>query len=261
MGLRICVLASGSSGNCIYVGTDTTRLLIDAGLSCRQIECRLGDLGVALADLSGVCVTHEHSDHTSALGLLQRRHGTPLFANAGTVEAIEGGTNGGDLAWNVFTTGQPFLVGDCIVTPFSVPHDSYNPVGFVVRSGELQVGIVTDAGMGTTLMRERLRGSQVIVVESNHDEQMLKDARRPWSLKQRIAGRQGHLSNRQAADLAADLVDGRMRAVFLCHLSSDCNRPDLATGAVQEALSRTEYAAVDIQLTYADKPSKVIDLA
>lgn len=261
MTLRVCVLASGSSGNCIYVASGSTRLLIDAGLSCRQIQSRLEEMEVQLDSLSGVCVTHEHSDHTSALSVLHRREAVPIYGNAGTIEALKGGTRYSDLKWNVFTTGQPFLIGDCIVTPFSVPHDSYDPVGFVVRSGDAQVGIVTDAGMGTVLMRERMKGSNVIVVEANHDEQMLRDAKRPWSLKQRIAGRQGHLSNQQAADLVADIAGPGTSTVFLCHLSSDCNRPKLAMRTVSEALQRGGHTGIEVKLTYADQISEVIDIA
>lgn len=257
MSLQLCVLASGSSGNCIYVGSASTRLLIDAGLSCRQIEKRLADIDVSLASISGVCVTHEHSDHTGALRVLQRRFSTPLYANRGTVEAI-GNSAGEDLAWKIFTTGQPFLVGDCIVTPFSVPHDSYDPVGFIVRCGEVQVGIVTDAGIGTALMQERLRNSDIIVIEANHDEDLLRDAKRPWSLKQRIAGRQGHLSNAQAAALLCGTVGANTHTVFLCHLSADCNEPATAIRSIERSLRDNGHARIKVAMTYADRATDLI---
>ena len=191
MGLKLCVLASGSSGNCIYVGSEATGILIDAGLSCRETLRRLEDAGVDASGIRAICLTHEHSDHRSGLATLQRRLGVPLYANRGTADAIEQDGGKDALAWNIFATGSPFPIGDLILEPFSVPHDSYEPVGFTVSAGGARVGIVTDMGVVTGLVRQRLMNCQLVVIEANHDEDMLKGADRPWSLKQRIMGRQG----------------------------------------------------------------------
>ena len=257
MALSLCVLASGSSGNCIYVASSRTRILIDAGLSGKETARRLDHIGISADSVHAVCVTHEHDDHRASLGVLQRRHGVNLYANNGTIEAMRHVAKLQQLEWNVFTTGVPFEVGDFSVEPFSVPHDSYDPVGFVLSCDGFSVGIVTDMGMPTELIRERLRRCQALVIEANHDEQMLRDAERPWSLKQRIAGRQGHLSNEQAAELVAGLAGDHLKVVFLAHLSSDCNRPDLARDTVCRALEKRGVGHVDVRLTYPERPTEL----
>ena len=261
MALKACVLASGSSGNCTYVGTENTRILVDAGLSCRQTGERLAALDEDLADVAAICVTHEHGDHTSGLGVIHRRFGVELFANAGTIESIEQTRQLQGMRWNVFTTGAPFDIGDLHVEPFSVPHDAYDPVGFVISSRDFRIGIVTDMGTVTELIRQRLRGCHVLVMESNHDEDMLRAARRPWSLKQRIAGRQGHLSNRQAGELIAELGGPHLNTVLLAHLSSDCNRPELAVTTVRRAAAAAGAETVRIEPTYAGRASAVVELS
>ena len=258
MTLTLCVLASGSSANSTYVATEDTRVLIDAGLSGKETVRRLAHVGADPAGIHAVCVTHEHQDHNVALGLLQRRFGVDLYANTGTVEAIESAGKRAGLEWQVFTTGVAFEIGSLTVEPFSVPHDSYDPVGFVLSSNESRVGIVTDMGMATGLIRERLRRCRAVVVEANHDEGMLRDAPRPWSLKQRIAGRQGHLSNAQAAELVESIAGPDLRYVFLAHLSSECNRPELAVQAVRQALDARGYGGVEVKVAHPDRPSDVV---
>ena len=259
--VRICVLGSGSSGNCTYVASAQTAILIDAGLSCKETGRRLELVGVHLADVKAVCVTHEHDDHTAALGVLHRRFGLTLFANSATASAIDQGCKAKSVAWNIFTTGYSFEVGDLKIDAFSVPHDSYDPVGFIVSCGDRRVGIVTDMGMVTGLIRERLKKCNAVVIEANHDEKLLKDAARPWSLKQRIAGRQGHLSNSQAAQLITDIAWPDLRTIFLAHLSAECNRPELAMTTAQEAVKKAGHGETTaVILTYPDKPSDMIAL-
>lgn len=260
MPLRVCVLASGSSGNCVYVGSEQTQILIDAGLSCREIGNRLGSIGVALSDLQAVCLTHEHEDHRTSLGVLQRRMGMALYANGGTVEALTRNGKLQDAQWTVFTTGTAFEIGDLELEPFSVPHDSYDPVGFVLSCGDVRVGMVTDMGVVTGLIRQRLSGCRMAIIESNHDKQLLQDADRPWPLKQRIAGRQGHLSNEQAGALAAEIAGPTLQHVLLAHLSADCNRPELALKTVRRALDAEGHAHVNVALTYPDRISDIIEL-
>jgi phosphoribosyl 1,2-cyclic phosphodiesterase len=257
MSLRVCVLASGSSGNCTYIGSDNTAILIDAGLSGKETERRLGDIGVSPESIRGICLSHEHNDHTSGLRVLHRRYEIPLFANAGTVEAVSRDPKLSELPWQVFTTGSSFTLGDLSVEPFSVAHDAYEPVGFVVRCGAARAGVVTDMGVVTTLVRERLKECQVVIVEANHDEDMLQSAERPWSLKQRIAGRQGHLSNRHAAEMLAAIAGPKLSHVFLAHLSADCNREDLAVQTTRETLGRTGNEHVKVSCAYPDRVSEI----
>jgi len=260
MSLRLCVLGSGSSGNCTYVASDHTHVLIDAGLSGREIAQRLESIGARLSDVTAVCVTHEHDDHISSLSMLQRKYGIALYANAGTIEAIRQSAKRGELRWNVFATGYAFSIGDLTMEPFSVPHDSYDPVGFVVSTDDTKTGVVTDMGMVTSLIRERLRHCQALVIESNHDEQLLKDARRPWPLKQRIAGRQGHLSNSQTGQLLSEVAGPHLAVVLLAHLSAECNRHDIALKSARQALTEAGYPNVAVKLTYPDKPSEDVRL-
>lgn len=257
MGLRTCILGSGSSGNCTYVASDSTAVLVDAGLSAREIERRLEQIGVRAAGIQGICVSHEHSDHTAGLRVLQSRHGMPIYANSATREAVCRDEKMQGLSWRVFETGQPFAVGDLSIEPFTVPHDAYDPVGFVVACGEARVGIVTDMGVPTSLVRERLRTCQAVVIEANHDEQMLKDAQRPWHLKQRISGRQGHLSNQVAAKMLCEIASPRLAQVFLAHLSEECNRQDLAYKTTSDTLIASGHAHVKVSLTFPDRISEV----
>lgn len=255
--MKVCVLASGSSGNCIFVGSAKTRILIDAGLSGRETTRRLALIDESLASIQGICLTHEHTDHIAGLSALHLRSGIPLFANAGTIDAVRRDESLGALKWQVFTTGAAFPIGDLTITPFSVSHDAYEPVGFIVATDRVRVGIVTDIGVRTQLVQERLRHCHALVIESNHDERLLADAKRPWHLKQRIAGRQGHLSNRHAAELIAEIACAELDHVFLSHLSLDCNRPELALKPAHEALVNKGFAHVRVCLTYADQISEI----
>ncbi|MBI2440145.1 MAG: MBL fold metallo-hydrolase [Lentisphaerae bacterium] len=255
--MKVCVLASGSSGNCIFAGSATTRILIDVGLTMRETARRLELIGETPAAIQGICLTHEHGDHTAGLATLHTQFGIPLYANAGTIEACRQDHTLGTLKWQVFTTGAAFVIGNLTVTPFSVSHDAYDPVGFIVEADSIRVGIVTDIGVSTHLVQQRLRGCRVLLIEANHDERLLADARRPWHLKQRIAGRQGHLSNRHAAELLAAVANADLQKVFLCHLSRDCNRPELALKLAGAALRQQGCDHVQVSLTYADKISAV----
>ena len=257
MSLRLCVLGSSSGGHAVYVASKRTGVLIDAGFSARELFRRLAMIGVASAEVSAVCVTHEHSDHTAGLSVLHRRHGLPLYANAGTIDGLVQLRADPRIRWNVFTTGAAFTVGDLALEPFSVPHDACDPVGFVVSHGGVSVGIATDMGMPTTLIRARLSACAAVVLESNHDIDMLHRSGRPWALIQRILGRQGHLSNEWALALLHDIAGPHLRHVFLAHLSQECNRGDTALTDARRALAQAGHDAVRISLTYPDRPSDV----
>ncbi len=255
--MKVCVLGSSSAGNCTYVASGRTAVLVDAGLSGRETGKRLAEIGVATDSISAICLTHEHGDHTSGLAALSRAGRISLYANSGTAEGMAAKPGAAPLPWNIFSNGSPFQVGDMVIEPFSVPHDAYDPVGFVIRCDEVRVGVVTDMGMVTGLIRERLRPCNVLVIESNHDERMLKDADRPWHLKQRIIGRQGHLSNDHAAELVSEIGGAHLRMVFLAHLSGDCNRPELALMAVTESLTKRGLTHVRVDVAPPDRVSSV----
>jgi phosphoribosyl 1,2-cyclic phosphodiesterase len=256
--MRICVLASGSSGNCTYVEGADGALLLDAGLSAKETIRRLELIGARLDRVQGICISHEHSDHTAGLSVLHRRYGIPIYANSGTIEGLTDDKIR-VLPWRIFVTGSFFSAGGFSVEPFSVPHDAYEPVGFVVKNELTQVGIVTDMGTSTTLIRERLRPCRALVVEANHDERLLQDAQRPWHLKQRILGRQGHLSNEHAAQLVAEIASLSLQRVFLAHISEECNRRDLALKTMQTTLQKAGHHHLQVSLTYADQVSEIWD--
>lgn len=257
MGITLCILGSGSAGNCILFGSAATRMLIDAGLSGRETVRRLEVIGVDPATLQAVCVTHEHGDHIAGLRALRTRFGLELYANSGTIDSIRTDDSARDLKWRVFATGFPFDIGDIRVEPFSVPHDACEPVGFILSAGGIRAGIVTDIGVVTHLVRERLRQCEVLVLESNHDEQLLRASPRPWQLKQRIAGRQGHLSNQTAADLIVEVAGERLTDVFLAHISAECNQPELALKTIRTVLCDKGLSRIRLRLTYPDRVSDV----
>jgi len=259
MSLKVCVFVSGSSGNCIYIASEQTAIFVDAGLSCRETLSRLESIGGHPEDIKAICITHEHDDHVSSLGPLFRRIGADLYANSGTIEGAERNDKHKGLPWKVFRTGEAFSVGDLKIEPFSVPHDAYDPVGFVISSGASRVGVVTDMGMPTELIRMKLRNCQVVVLESNHDEPLLKGSARPWALKQRISGWQGHLSNEQACQLLADIAGPQLKTVFLAHLSGECNKPELAVRTATAKLAMCGFPGVLVKLTYDDRASELAE--
>lgn len=232
-------------------------VLIDAGLSSRELVRRMELIGARPDMIRGICVSHEHSDHTVGLLRMQQGYGIPVFTNRGTSDALVRQSTFKELSCTIFETGRMFQIGAIAIEPFAVPHDAYEPVGFIVHAGSVRIGVVTDMGVVTSLIRERLKTCRVIVVESNHDEKLLRDARRPEFLKQRILGRQGHLSNRATAQLLADIAGPHLDSVYLAHLSEDCNRGDLALHEARISLERAGHPHVRVHLTYPDQISSV----
>jgi len=258
VGIQITVLGSGSGGNCALVETDKTALLVDAGLSCRQIRQRLAAVGHSLDNVAGILLTHEHSDHVSALAVLGKDRVISVFANRFTAEAVAHDT-GARPAWRLFETGRSFEVGDITVESFSVPHDAQDPVGFVIHNCNASVGFVTDLGHATRLVADRLRALDALVLESNHDVKMLQDnPDRPWATKQRILSRHGHLSNEDAATLAGEIATERLRHLVLAHLSRDCNRPELAHKTVAGKLHQVGTTHVQITVSSQHEPSATL---
>ncbi|HXJ58110.1 MAG TPA: MBL fold metallo-hydrolase [Verrucomicrobiae bacterium] len=260
MPARFTILASGSSGNCAYLETEDARLLIDAGLSARQIRHRLLGIGRTPENLSGILVTHEHTDHIQGLGVLASKLRIPIYCNRLTKQAIQL-QFGQPLDFRIFSTGGTFDIGDVLIETFTIPHDAYDPVGFLLRTPSGNIGFLTDLGHAPRLVIERVRPAHALVLEANHDVKLLQDdLRRPWSTKQRILSRHGHLSNEAAAQLAGQIVSAELRHLYLGHLSSDCNRPELAHAAVSTVLTRAGAQHVRIEAASPDTPCPTLAL-
>jgi phosphoribosyl 1,2-cyclic phosphodiesterase len=258
--VHLTILGSGSAGNCAYVETDETRILIDAGFSARQIRQRLASIGRAPENLSGILVTHEHSDHVHGIAILGEKLRIPIYCNRPTQEALVSQLDA-RLEWRLFNTGASFEVGDILVETFAIPHDAQDPVGFLLRTAAGNIGFLTDLGHVTRLVVERVRTANVLVLEANHDVKLLQDClRRPWSLKQRILGRHGHLSNDGAADAAEQVMSAGLRQLYLGHLSRECNRPELAHNVVNERLQRIGATHVQLHQTSQSVPSPTLQL-
>jgi phosphoribosyl 1,2-cyclic phosphodiesterase len=258
--VRLTILGSGSSGNCAYVETDETRILIDAGFSLRQIRQRLATIGRAPENLTAILVTHEHSDHVQSLPALNGKLRIPVYCNRPTQEAVEYQLQT-RLACHLFATGASFEIGDIAVETFSIPHDAQDPVGFLLRTAAGNIGFLTDLGHTTRLVLERVRPAHALVLEANHDVKMLQDCpSRPWPLKQRILGRHGHLSNDAAADAAEQIMSDDLRYLYLGHLSRECNRPDLAHRVVNDRLHKIGATHVSLQITSQSNPSQTLSL-
>lgn len=259
-GIRMAVLGSGSRGNAAVVVCGGTRLLIDAGLSARQLVTRLRAVGVEPESLDGILLTHEHGDHVGGLRVFLKQWRVPVFCTAMTGKVVRQGGVGGGM-WKYFEAGQPFGVGDAGVTTFSTQHDAVDPVGFVIgHAGGRKVAVVSDVGHVTRNLTEALRGVDGLFVEANYDEALLEaDVKRPWSIKQRISSRHGHLSNRQCADLLCEIAHAGMRRVVIGHLSTDCNTPELAVGTLRERLSGAGHGGVAVTCAGQDVPTGWMD--
>lgn len=260
MPVRFTILGSGSGGNCAFLETDETRVLIDAGFSARQIRQRLASLERSPETLHGILITHEHADHIQGLAVLCAKLQIPIYCNRLTKDAIEVAL-GCRLPCRLFATGDAFELGEIGVETFAVPHDAQDPVGFLLRTPAGNIGFLTDLGHATKLVIERVRSANVLVLETNHDLKLLQeDTRRPWSVKQRILSRHGHLSNDAAADLSQEIVSADLRQLYLGHLSRDCNRPELARQAVGGRLAEIGATHVQIQSTSQEAPSPTLVL-
>jgi phosphoribosyl 1,2-cyclic phosphodiesterase len=229
------MLGSGSAGNSALVSTGHCNILVDGGLSARQLTLRLEQRGVRPEQLDGVILTHEHGDHIYGLEVFCRKFQVPIYANTLTAEAVRcGGALDEHRNWRIFRTGASFSVCDISIQTFPVPHDAVDPVGFLFHTGNRALGFITDLGYATKMVIERLREVHTLVIETNHDEKLLQaDPCRPWPVKQRIMSRHGHLSNAAAAGVISELLHGKIERVVLGHLSRDCNTPDLACAAVR----------------------------
>lgn len=233
LGVRFIILGSGSGGNAAIVEAGGVRLLIDAGLSAKQLTLRMRASGVDPASLNAVLLTHEHGDHVKGLRVLMKSLDVSVYSTPSTSRVVRDA--GVDTAtWKIFESGAAFQISGLSIQSFAVPHDAVEPVGFVFRHEARSFGFLSDSGHVTKLVTDRLRGVESLFVEANYDDQLLEeDMRRPWSTKQRISSRHGHLSNAQATALVAELATTGLNRVVLGHLSRDCNRPEKAIATVR----------------------------
>jgi phosphoribosyl 1,2-cyclic phosphodiesterase len=243
MGVSVSMLASGSRGNCAIVASASTKILVDAGISCRETFKRMKAIGEDPRSLSAILITHEHCDHIYGLATLAKKLRIPVFMTGATHQAWsramrdENGVRPQLEKFERFESGHSFQIGDIAVKPFTIPHDAADPVGFTFRAEGIKVGIATDLGYVPISVRDHLRGSDVLVVESNHDLEMLRVGPYPWSVKQRVMSRVGHLSNVALADFFTNDYDNNASFVVLAHLSEQNNHPEIARREAERALS------------------------
>lgn len=234
--MRFASLGSGSQGNALVVEVQRTRLLLDCGFSVSDTAARLARLGLEPDDLDAVIVTHEHDDHIGGVARLARKHDLPVYLTHGTLTALDG-ERVAIAEIIVIDSHTPFAIGDIEVWPYPVPHDAREPAQFVFGDGAHRVGVLTDAGSSTPHIEAVLSGLDALVLECNHDLDLLMNGGYPPSLKQRIASRFGHLDNRTAAQLLVSLDCGRLQHLIAAHLSRQNNTPELARAAVAQALN------------------------
>jgi phosphoribosyl 1,2-cyclic phosphodiesterase len=236
--MQICMLASGSRGNSIYISGGGTSVLIDAGLSGIEIERRMKSRGLSMKGIDALIVSHEHSDHIQGVGILARRYDLPVYLSPKTLE--NGSAQLGCIQQiHHFSCGVEFCVNDLTIRPFSISHDAGDPAGFTITENGRKIGIATDLGIATAMVRQHLKGCDCLVLEANHDPFMLEHGPYPWPVKQRVKGRTGHLSNESSRDLLMDVLHDRMSHVILAHLSETNNTPEKALGVVTESLPDT----------------------
>ncbi len=229
--------------------------MIDAGLSAKQLTLRLQQVGIDPASLDGILLTHEHGDHVRGLKIFLKQNPVPVFTTQATARVVrEAGIEG--QAWKCFEAGQTFLIGGIEVASFSIQHDAVDPVGFVVGHATRRLGFLSDAGFVTRSMTERLRGLDGIFVEANYDEELLElDTKRPWSIKQRISSRHGHLSNSQVTELIRDIAHPSLGSVVLGHLSSDCNTPEMILTRLRACLEDLGHSHVGLHCACQHEPT------
>lgn len=251
-----CPLASGSKGNAIYIGTKSTRVLIDAGISYSSLVKRLSEINVDIKTIQAVLITHEHTDHISGLDVLCNHLNIPVLAN---VETAKGIAQVFPIRprFKIFTTGETFMFGDLEIHPFSIPHDTMEPVAFTIKAGELKLGFCADIGHVTAGVKKALALCDYLYLEANHQVSMVHASHRPQVYKQRVLSKQGHLSNDDCAALLTTLAHSNLKHVHLAHLSSECNSEPLAIKTIQEALDKVGSKS-ELSIAHQDRISRCI---
>ena len=256
--MRFCSIASGSSGNCIFAGSGSASVLIDTGLSGKRIEKGLNGIDMTTSDIDGILITHEHSDHIKGLGVLARRYEIPIYATGGTIDAIKNMDNIGKIPPDLFREieeGKRFNIKDLTIDSFDISHDAAHPVGFVIETEGSKACIATDMGIYDDKTVEMLSGSDILLVEANHDIRMLQTGRYPYYLKRRIMGEKGHLSNETAGRLVCSVLHDDIKHILLGHLSMENNYEELAFEAVCQEITLGEcaYKAGDFDISIAKR--------
>ncbi len=239
MAVKFATIASGSSGNSVFIGTENTNILIDAGLSGKKIQSGLSEIGVSGGDIDGIFVTHEHIDHVQGVGILSRRFGIPVYATEGTWRNMPGSV--GDISLDnkrIISKKEDFVIKDLAIKPYPIPHDATEPVGYSVMSDKFKISVATDIGHVTEEIMENVKDCDLLLLESNHDVHMLEYGTYPYPLKRRILGNNGHLSNETAGKLLAWVIcqNQKLKNVFLGHLSKENNTPETAYNTVKGIL-------------------------
>ena len=257
--MRVRSLGSGSKGNSIAVRGDGELLLVDCGLSCLETKRRLAACGASIAEVTGVLFTHDHSDHYSGLETFHKKYpAVPLYANGNTADAIACAT-GVDDGWRIFETSEPFSIGALSIETFATPHDAADPVGYLISEGASRLFVGTDMGIMTVAAKEALSRATCAILEANHDPVLLQTSDRPLSLKQRIAGRCGHLSNDQAASALLEAHPAHLSTLLLAHLSQECNADYLALEAVRPVLAEIGLPNISLAALSQDTPSAIYE--
>lgn len=252
---EVCSLASGSKGNSLFVGYGNHAMLVDAGLSGVEIQRRLAARKIDPEQLTAIIITHEHSDHVRGAGILSRRFDIPVYISEKTFSACSGLGKIENLCF--FECGTAFSIDSVQVTPFSISHDACDPVGITLECGDQKIGVATDLGIATNLVKQHLKGSNLLYLESNHDLEMLHKGPYPWHLKQRIKSRTGHLSNIDTRNLVAELKTERLKHVILAHLSEENNCPQKAAAEVSQSLNAS---GIQLHVAGPDQPGELIRL-
>lgn len=260
-------VASGSSGNCICLGSDQCHVMIDAGISGKRIEEGMNTYDYTTSDMDGVLITHEHSDHIQGLGVVARKYGLPIYATKGTADAILQSSSVGKIdpsLFHVIEAGKIFFIGNLAIYPMSISHDAADPVAYLVSDGRHRVGIVTDLGYYDADIVSHMEGLDALLLEANHDIHMLQVGAYPYPLKQRILGERGHLSNETSGQLLGQILHDGMQHILLGHLSKENNYDELAyeTVRLEISLGDNPYRGNDfpIEVAKRDRPSSLIRL-
>lgn len=256
--MRLCSIASGSSGNCVYVGSEATHLLVDTGISGKRVEQGLKGLDLSPKDLDGILITHEHADHISGLGVITRKYEIPIYATEGTIRAMLESGSLGNVEESLFHTikeDEKFILKDLTINPMHISHDAAQPVGYRISYGNKRVGICTDLGVYNDYTVECLKGMNAILLEANHDVNMLQVGPYPYYLKQRILSERGHLSNENSGRLLCRILHDGLKTVLLGHLSKENNLPELAYESVRMEINMDEnpYKAGDFDIRVAKR--------
>ena len=258
--MKVCVLGTGSAGNSTLVEAGGTRILVDAGFSGREMERRLGKIGLEAGAVHAIVITHDHHDHTHGAGIFSRRHGTPVYITDRTRAACASLFRGTE-SLVPYQAARAFEIGTIRVEPFMTVHDAADPVAvaLVDRDTQARVGIATDLGRPNAQIRLALEQSDFLILESNHDKELLRMGPYPASVQQRIASSHGHLSNHAAARFACELLHPRLAGILLAHLSQECNRPELAAAVVGDALRQAGFEGF-LDVARQDQPTDFIDI-